>query len=67
MVDAAELIVVTMGVMGVSRSDLAARLGVSRPRVTTILRAEKNMSLRTFARVMGVLGYRVILDLEEVS
>jgi transcriptional regulator with XRE-family HTH domain len=44
---------------GVTKSDLAGRLGKTRPFVTQILSGGRNLTLRTIADVAEALGYRV--------
>lgn len=48
-----------MDASGVSRSDLAARLGVSAGWVTQLLDGERNKTIRTVADVCAVLGHRI--------
>ena len=45
-----------MEAKGITRSELAARLGVPRSRVTRLLGAESNMTVATLARVCEALG-----------
>jgi len=49
---------------GVSKAELAARLGTSRAHVTALLSGSRNMTLRTLADVACVLGQRVEVVLE---
>ena len=51
----------------ISRTALAALLGVSQPRVTQILRGDDNLRLRTVARIAYALGVRIKLVVEPVS
>lgn len=51
-----ELIESAMADMGVSRSDLAAKLGQSKSWITQLLDGEKNKTIRTVADVFAVLG-----------
>lgn len=46
---------------GISRADLARRLGVSRARITRMLDADSNLQLATVERVAEALG--VVVDL----
>jgi len=48
----------------ISRSGLAALLGVSQPRVTQVLRGDENLRLRTVARIAYALGVRIKLSAE---
>jgi len=59
--DATELICDVMERQGVSRLDLARRLGKSKGFVSQILTGERNMTLRTFADVLFALGHRAEL------
>ena len=43
----------------VSRSELARRMGVSRPHITQILRPGSNMTLNTVAEILYHLGMRL--------
>lgn len=52
-----ELIEVLMGELGVSRADLAKRLGKTRGWVTQLLDGEANKTVRTVADVLAVLGH----------
>lgn len=49
---------------GLSRSELAARLGVSKPMVTKILSGANNFRLETLADCLFALGYAVHLDVD---
>lgn len=51
-----ELICGLMSKQGVSKSDLAARLGKSRAYVTQLLAGRSNMTLRTISDVLTALG-----------
>lgn len=52
-----ELINKLMRREGVTRAELARRLGVTKRHVTRILNRERNMSLSTIARIFFALGY----------
>jgi transcriptional regulator with XRE-family HTH domain len=54
--DAAELVAQLMKTQGVSKAELARRLGKSRAWVTQLLSGKANMTLRTFADVVYLLG-----------
>jgi transcriptional regulator with XRE-family HTH domain len=56
--DATELICEVMEKDGVTRHELAKRLGKSKGFISQILTGERNMTLRTLADVMFALGHR---------
>jgi transcriptional regulator with XRE-family HTH domain len=47
----------------VKKSELARRLGVSRPYVSNLLSGGENLTLRQLARVMWALGFEVRFDI----
>lgn len=50
---------------GITRAELARKMGVSRPRVTQMLSDEcSNLTIRLLARAVHVLGERIELDCE---
>ena len=53
------LIIRLMDEKGVSKAELARRLGRSRPYVTKLLNGSTNMTIRTIADVLFHLGYRL--------
>jgi len=57
---AQELIAELMEQKGISRSQLAKRTGLSNSRITFMLSDERNLTLRTLAKVCYHLGYEVI-------
>jgi transcriptional regulator with XRE-family HTH domain len=59
--DATELISRVMKEEGVTKADLAKRLGKSKAFVTQVLRGQSNMTLRTLSDLADVLGYVVEL------
>ena len=59
----AELIARLMEDRGVTKAELARRLGKSRAWVTQLLSGRANMTLRTFAEVTYALGAEVALSL----
>lgn len=61
-VEAHELIVKLLEREGVTRTELARRLGVSQAFVSHVLSGERNMTLRTLASFAHALGYRITLD-----
>lgn len=62
MVDAAELIASALEASGMSRADLARKLGVSRAEVTERLKGERNITIRKLAETLHALGERLTLD-----
>lgn len=64
--DAMELITDAMA-PGTTRADLARLLGRSRSYVTQMLSGSKNLTLRSLADAMTVLGYEVKLTREPVE
>jgi hypothetical protein len=65
--DATELISKLMEKEGVSRSDLAKRIGKSKAYVTQVLRGQSNMTLRTLSDLSYALGYAVALGASNPS
>ena len=59
--DATELISRAMEQQGVSKSELAKRIGKSKAYVTQVLGGQANMTLRTLSDLAAVLGYIVEL------
>lgn len=53
-----------MDELDISRADLARRLGVSRARVTQLLRGSDNLTLRTLVLVSGALDSQLVLAIE---
>ncbi len=49
---------------GVTKADLARRLGRTRGYITQILAGSRNFTLRTLAEVANALGYRVHLSFD---
>lgn len=64
MIDAAELIAGALEASGMTRADLARRLGVSRAEVTERLKGERNITVRKLAETLHALGERLTLDTE---
>lgn len=56
--DATEAVVTVMAHEGVSRQELAGRLGKTKSFVSQLLCGERNMTLRTLADLGSALGYR---------
>jgi len=65
--DAAELICQLLERDGISRQDLATRLGKTKGFVSQLLTGERNMTLRTLASVLFVLGHRFELAAKPLS
>jgi transcriptional regulator with XRE-family HTH domain len=65
--DATEAIVTLLDVQGVSRQELAERLGKSKGFVSQLLSGERNMTLRTLSDLAFVLGRRFRLSAEPRS
>ena len=55
-IELTDQIVVSMQEQGVSRAELAERLGVSRAYITKVLNGHGNMTLRTLVRLALALG-----------
>lgn len=52
---------------GVSRAELARRLGKSKGFVSQLLGGGRNLTLRTLADVLGALGYKLRLKAEKIQ
>ena len=65
--DVTEIIAQAMGDAGKSRSELAESLGRSRSFVTQILSGSRNLTLRTCADTLTVLGFEARLTLSPLS
>jgi transcriptional regulator with XRE-family HTH domain len=63
---ATEVISQIMEVRGLSKADVARILGTSRANVTSLLSGQRNMTIRTFARLAALLGIRVELQPERL-
>jgi transcriptional regulator with XRE-family HTH domain len=55
--DAADLISEAMEAQGLNQKDLASKLGVSKGYVSRLLSGNENMTVKSVARVLHVLGY----------
>lgn len=64
--DATELICEAMESAGVSRSDLAKKLGKSKGYVSQLLGGSRNMTLRTLADILTALNQRLELRAQSV-
>lgn len=56
---ATELLSKIMEDRGLSKADLARLIGTSRANITTLLSGQRNMTIRTFARLAARLGVRI--------
>lgn len=56
-----------MEAQGVSRAELARRMGKSRAWVTRLLNGSHNMTVATMAEVLLALGYRLVLGAESLQ
>jgi len=61
MVDSAELIARALERSGMSRVELARKLGISRSEVTARLRGERNITIRKLAETLHALGEQLDL------
>lgn len=61
---ATEIVTEAMAEQGVSKADLARRLGTSRANVTGLLSGERNLTLRTISDLAFVLGQRITMSYE---
>ena len=52
---------------GISRADIAKRLGTSRANVTQLLSGSRNMTLRSLAKLAYACGMRAAIQFEELS
>ena len=59
---ARETVLAAMAAQGLSRADLAARLGVSRARVSQMLGADRNLTLATLSDLAEALNLRVTIE-----
>jgi antitoxin component HigA of HigAB toxin-antitoxin module len=65
--EATELIARMMNQNGVSKTELAAKLGKSKAYVTQCLSGEQNLTLRTLSDLFGALGYRMQVGAEALD
>lgn len=64
-VDLTETICEIMAEKGITRTELATRMGKSKPWVTKVLRGDQNMTLKTVVSILWELGYRTEIMVEE--
>jgi transcriptional regulator with XRE-family HTH domain len=65
--DATELVFELMEVEEVNQTELAARLDKTKGFVSQLLNGKRNMTLRTFADLLRVLGYRARFQVSKLS
>lgn len=61
-VEVTELLTSAMDVQGITRAELAQRLGKTKSFVTQVLRGRHNMTLRTLAGLFDAIDCRVAMD-----
>lgn len=61
--DLTEQVVVAMEELGINRTELAARMGVSKAFITKLLRGNTNITLKTMASLARSLGCNVNIDI----
>lgn len=61
-----ELISIAMEKRGVSKADIAQRLGKSRPFVTQVLSGEANLTLRTIADMFTAMGLEMCVGYRDI-
>lgn len=62
LVEVTELLTGILAREGITRSELARRLGKSKAFVTQVLRGRHNMTLRTVADIFGGAHYQILLE-----
>lgn len=62
-----ELISIAMEKQGISKADLAQRLGKSRPFITQVLSGEANLTLRTIADMFTAMGLEVCVGYRDIQ
>ena len=65
--NATELILELMEHEGLTRSELAERIGKSKGHVSQLLNGERNMTLRTLAEIAHAVGHRIELGTRPLS
>jgi antitoxin component HigA of HigAB toxin-antitoxin module len=65
-VGTSEMIWERMEIAGVSKTELAKRLGVSKPEVTRLLNGSRNMTLEKLSDIAQALGYRAAVVFVEL-
>ena len=64
---ATEEIAAAMVDQGISRADIAEKIGTSRANVTQLLSGSRNMTLRSLARLAHACGLRATIHLEALA
>ena len=69
LLDVNEQLIAMMERLGVKRSELARRLGVSRAHITQVLEGQPNMTVRTLCKIATAVGLdiKVQLTLSNIS
>lgn len=65
MVDASELIAQALVKNGMSRTELARALGISKSEITARLTGERNITVRNLARTLHALGHHLDLRISD--
>lgn len=52
---------------GISRKELAERMGKSKGRISQLLDGEANLTLRTLSDIFSALDHKVVVDFERTS
>ncbi len=55
--------IAALGLSGVTRAELARRLGCSQPFTTKILRADRGITLKTLTAVVEACGFELVITL----
>lgn len=66
-IEVTEAIATVMAEHGISRTELAQRLGKTQPFVTKLLRGDNNFTLRTLSDVFSSMGYAAHLTLGDLG
>jgi len=64
MVDLTEQICEIMQTRGISKDDLACKLGKSRAWVTSMLRGDRRLTLKTITDIFWAFGYKTTIKVE---
>jgi transcriptional regulator with XRE-family HTH domain len=65
--DLTNLIIETMNKKGVTKSELARKMGVSKASISGILNGNRNMTLETLTKVAFALGCKPEIELKSLS
>lgn len=63
LLDFLEALVARMDMLGIRRSELATRMGVSRPMITKLLRGTGNLTLQTMTNAAQAVGCELTVSL----